>query len=136
MSWCILIQSRHQSDNSQASGGGAYGQNLQGLHLTADAGDGALDLYNREIKCYPESTCGVDEDAYPVSPCNPSADPIEMYGRFTQVVWVDSVSVGCAIYVCGEIDSEVQVFPLTQTGEVLRSGFTSKTSSELSRLLA
>jgi len=75
--------------------GGGYGQNLYEGRI-GDPGNAVNEWYNNEIECYPDTAYGEHWDTWPVSACNKTVEGWSEYGHYAQVVWVDSLTVGCA----------------------------------------
>jgi hypothetical protein len=78
--------------HSQAGGGG-YGQNI-GAGLFANETDKLITnlMYNNEIGFYP----GYGND-------NPDMSNFEKWGHFSQIVWKDTLTVGCAVQICDSL---------------------------------
>ncbi|KIY53243.1 PR-1-like protein, partial [Fistulina hepatica ATCC 64428] len=77
-------------------GGGGYGQNIGAGWSAAEVGAMITDaMYNDEMMNF--------QDLY--GEANPNMTNFEHWGHFSQIVWKNSASVGCATVLCDELEN-------------------------------
>lgn len=76
--------------------GGGYGQNI-GAGATPDQVGAMItnEMYNGEIGYYP----------LPYGTNDPDMTDFENWGHFSQIVWADTTTIGCATYQCSTLEN-------------------------------
>lgn len=76
--------------------GGGYGQNIGAGSPPSDVGSMITNMmYNGEIGYYP----------LPWGEDSPNMSNFEQWGHFSQIVWKDTTSIGCATYECSTLEN-------------------------------